>query len=147
MPDKIYKVNQQKRQQLNFIYGGLIGIGIFFIIDLVSETPLDTSLTVALFCFSIALPFLALLIMRNYLEATHEHTVQPAYIGVSTVIGVLGIIAGLVAEIWHVSLIAASIFIVCCLWGVLGYSLFHTALKKANPQEETPEEQEITTMP
>ncbi len=29
MPDKIYKVNQQKHQQLNFIYGGLIGIGIF----------------------------------------------------------------------------------------------------------------------
>ncbi|SRR5579884_350040 len=145
MPDKIYKVNQQKRQQLNFIYGGLIGIGIFFIVDLVSETPLDTSLTVALFCFSIALPFLGLLIVRNSLEATHKYTVHPAYISVSAIIGILGIIAGLVAEIWHVSLIAGSIFIVCCLWGVLGYSLFRTALKKVNPPEETSEEQEITT--
>src|SRR6266700_280653 len=144
MPDKIYKVNQQKHQQFIFIYGLLISIGIFFIIDLVSQTPLDTSLTVALFCFSIALPFLALLIMRNYVEAKHEHTVQPAYIRVSTTIGVLGITAGLIAEIWHISGIAGSVFIVCCLWGALGYSLFQTALKKVNPQEAQ-EEKEIGT--
>jgi hypothetical protein len=144
MPDKMYKVNQQKHRQLNFIYGGLIGIGIFFIIDLVSETPLDTSLTVALFCFSIALPFLGLLIMRNYIESTYTHTVRSAYISASTIIGVLGTIAGLIAEIWHVSWIAGSIFIVCCLWGVIGYSLFQATLKKVNPQE-TLEEKEIGT--
>ena len=135
MPDKIYKVNQQKRQQLNFIYGGLIGIGIFFIIDLVSQTPLDGFLTIALFCFSIALPFLALLIMRNYIEITHEYTVSPIYMQISTWIGALGITAGLLAEIWHISGVAGSIFIVCCLWGAVGYSLFHTALKKANLTE------------
>src|SRR5690348_11879827 len=99
MPGKIYKVNRQKHQQLNLIYGGLIGIGIFFVIDLVSQTPLDGPLTIALFCFSIALPFLALLIMRNYLEMAHEYTVSPVYMLISTWIGVLGIIVGLLAEI------------------------------------------------
>jgi hypothetical protein len=145
MPDKMYKVNQQKRQQLNLIYGGLIGIGIFFIIDLVSETPLDTSLTVALFCFAIALPFLALLIMRNYIEATHKYTVRPAYINISAIIGALGIIIGLIAEIWHVTWIAGSIFIACCLWGGIGYSLFQAALKKVNPQAAPEEIKEIDT--
>src|SRR5690242_15987254 len=137
MPDKMYKVNQQKRLQSNFIYGGLIGIGILFIIDLVSQTPLDGILTIALFCFSIALPFLALLIMCNYIEATHEYTILPVYIRLSTWIGVLGIITGLLAVIWHISSwMAGSVFIVCCLWGVIGYSLFHAALKKANNLSE-----------
>ena len=145
MPDKIYKVNRQKRQQLNFIYGGLIGIGIFFVIDLVSQTPLDGTLTVALFCFSIALPFLALLIMCNYRETTYEYTVLPAYMLISTWIGVLGIIAGLLAELWHISWIAGCIFIVCCLWGAIEYSFFHAALKKANLTEEA--ETEISQTP
>jgi hypothetical protein len=143
MPDKMYKVNQQKRQQLNFIYGGLIGIGIFFIISLVNETPLDTPLTLALFCFSIALPFLALLVMRNYIETTHQYTLRPAYINISNLIGVLSIIGGLIAEIWHVTWIAGSIFIACCLWGLLGYSLFQASLKKVNPLPSPEEKDEV----
>jgi hypothetical protein len=139
MPDKMYKVNQQKRLQLNFMYGGLIGIGILFIIDLVNQTPLDGTLTIALFCFSIALPFLALLIVRNYLEAIHEYTIQSAHMRLASQLGIVGIFAGLLAEIWHISWIAGCIFLLCSLWSVIGYSLFRTALKKANPREDAEE--------
>jgi hypothetical protein len=135
MPDKMYKVNQQKRLQSNFMYGGLIGIGILFIIDLVNQTPLDGTLTIALFCFSIALPFLGLLIVRNYLEATHEYTVQSTHMRLASQLGIAGILAGLLVEIWHISWIAGCIFLLCSLWSAIGYSLFQTALKKANPRE------------
>jgi hypothetical protein len=135
MPDKMYKVNQQKRLQSNFMYGGLIGIGILFIIDLVNQTPLDGTLTIALFCFSIALPFLGLLIVRNYLEATHEYTIQSAHMRIAGWLGILGIFAGVLAEIWHILWIAGCIFLLCSLWGIIGYSLFQTALKKANQRE------------
>jgi hypothetical protein len=139
MPDKMYKVNQQKRLQLSFMYGGLIGIGILFIIDLVNQTPLDGTLTIALFCFSIALPFLGLLIVCNYLEATHEYTIQSAHMRLANWLGILGIFAGLLAEIWHISWIAGGIFLLCSLWSVIGYSLFQTALKKAHPREDAAE--------
>ncbi len=135
MPDKMYKVNQQKRLQSNFMYGGLIGIGTLFIIDLINQTPLDGTLTIALFCFSIALPFLSLLIVRNYLEATYEYTVQSAHMRLASWIGILGIFSGLLAEIWHISWIAGCIFLLCSLWGIIGYSLFQTTLKKAHQRE------------
>ena len=135
MADKIYKVNQQKRQQLHFIYGGLIGIGIVCIIGLLIQTPLDDPLTVSLFCFSIGLPFLALLFMGTYIETTYEYTVQPTYMSISIIVGVVGIVAGLIAVIWHFSWIAGSVSMLCCLWGVIGYFFFQTALKKVNAKE------------
>jgi hypothetical protein len=139
MPDKMYKVNQQKRLQSNFMYGGLIGIGTLFIIDLINQTPLDGTLTIALFCFSIALPFLSLLIVRNYLEATYEYTVQSAHMRLASWIGILSIFSGLLAEIWHISWIAGCIFLLCSLWTIIGYSLFQTTLKKAHQRESAEE--------
>lgn len=135
MPDKVYKVSQKRHEQSTLIYAGLIGIGVFFVIDLISETPLDLPLSIALYCFSISLPFLALLILFNQAISTREYAVFPVYVTISTIIGILGTVLGTIAEFWHISWIAGSLFTLCCLCGLVFFVLYRTALERVNKNE------------
>jgi len=132
MPEKIYRVNQKRHEQSTLIYAGLIGIGIFFVIDLISETPLDLPLTIALYCFSISIPFLALLILFNQIMSSREYAIFPVYATISAVIGVIGALLGTLAEFWHVSWIAGGLFALCSLWGLVSFALFRSSLEKVN---------------
>jgi hypothetical protein len=136
MPDKSFTLSQNRHGRSDLIFAGLIGIGIFFVIDLISQTPLDTPLTIALYCFSFSIPFLALPILLHLVETTQGHSMFPSYVNVSIAFGVVGTICGLIAEIWHLSWVAGVLFLCCCTITTLFFWLCYSALKKTMAQEQ-----------
>jgi hypothetical protein len=76
--------NEQRRT----VAGGLLGVGVIAVFQLLTVPTLDKRLTVALYCFAISIPLLALFLRALLAEAACVYRIPVWYVPVSSILGV-----------------------------------------------------------
>jgi len=135
--DELLENPQVRREAISsteVIRGGLIGISSIALIQLVGvNTPIDTSLTVATCCFSIAIPFLCLTFMLERVWpwiAPKQSAAPPLNSAPGPIfliiycLAMVSPIVGLAAIVFHISELGGVIFVVASLCCVAAFSLY-----------------------
>ena len=105
-------------RQQGLIYGGLIGIAVVMVQPVLIATSLDTSATICVVAFSIAIPFLAALALVNRQEVFRGRRTPSVAIIVTQAIAQLAAFVGIVAGFWHISWVAGVVMLVAALVAV-----------------------------
>lgn len=92
--------------QQGAIYGGLIGIAVVMVQPFLLATSLDTSATICIVAFSIAIPLLAALVMINRQEVFRGRRTPSVTVVVTQSIAQLAAFVGIVAGFWHITWVA-----------------------------------------
>ena len=108
--------------QLGLIYGGLIGIAIVMVQPFLIATSLDTSATICIVAFSVAIPLLAALVMVNRQEVFRGRRTPSVTVTVTQAIAQLAAFVGVVAGFWHITWVAGVGMLVAGLVAVLVHS-------------------------
>jgi hypothetical protein len=93
-------------RQQGAIYGGLIGIAVVMVQPFLIATSLDTSATICIVAFSVAIPVLAALVMVNRQEVFRGRRTPSVTIIVTQSIAQLAAFLGIVAGFWHITWVA-----------------------------------------
>jgi hypothetical protein len=105
-------------RQQGLIYGGLIGIAVVMVQPFLIATSLDTSATICVVAFSIAIPFLAALVMVNRQEVFRGRRTPSVTVTVTQAIAQLAAFVGIVAGFWHITWVAGVVMLVAALVAV-----------------------------
>lgn len=97
---------QEGLRQLGVIYGGLIGIAVVMVQPFLIATSLDTSATICIVAFSVAIPFLAALVLVNRQEVFRGRRTPSVTVAVTQAIAQLAAFVGIVAGFWHITWVA-----------------------------------------
>jgi hypothetical protein len=109
-------------RQQGLIYGGLIGIAVVMVQPFLIATSLDTSATICVVAFSIAIPFLAALVMVNRQEVFRGRRTPSVTVTVMQAIAQLAAFVGIVAGFWHITWVAGVGMLVAGFVAVLVHS-------------------------
>ena len=93
-------------RQQGAIYGGLIGIAVVMVQPFLIATSLDTSATICIVAFSIAIPLLAALVMVNRQEVFRGRRTPSVMVIVTQATAQLAAFVGVVAGFWHITWVA-----------------------------------------
>jgi hypothetical protein len=93
------------------IYGGLVGVCVLTIQPFLFETDLDTTATVSLIAFSVAIPLLAALVMVNLQEVFRGRRTTSATVTVAQSLAQLAAVVGIAAALWHATWVAGATFV------------------------------------
>jgi hypothetical protein len=132
-------LQQEWIRQDNLIYGGLMGIGIVMIQPFLTATSLDTSATICVVAFAIAIPLLAALILVNRHETFRHRRTSSRIVKVAKALAQFCAFVGLVAGFWHIHWIAGAGVLLSASVAVGVQSAGFTRLE-AKPAEEEPSE-------
>ena len=102
-------------KQLGLIYGGLIAIALVMIQPFLSAGALDTSATICVIAFSVAVPFLAALVMVNRLEVFRRRRTPSVMVTITQVVAQGAALVGITAGFWHITWVAGVTFLVASL--------------------------------
>jgi hypothetical protein len=108
--------------QTGLIYGGLIGIAVVMVQPFLIATSLDTSATICIVAFSVAIPLLAALVMVNRQEVFRGRRTPSITVTVTQAIAQAAAFVGIVAGFWHITWVAGVGMLVAALVGVLVHS-------------------------
>jgi hypothetical protein len=92
--------------QQGAIYGGLIGIAVVMVQPFLIATSLDTSATICIVAFSVAIPLLAALVLVNRQEVFRGRRTPSLTVIVTQSIAQLAAFVGIVAGFWHITWVA-----------------------------------------
>lgn len=92
--------------QQGAIYGGLIGIAVVMVQPFLIATSLDTSATICIVAFSVAIPLLAALVLINRQEVFRGRRTPSVTVVVTQSIAQLAAFTGIVAGFWHITWVA-----------------------------------------
>jgi hypothetical protein len=109
-------------RQQGAIYGGLIGIAVVMVQPFLIATSLDTSATICVVAFSVAIPLLAALVMVNRQEVFRGRRTPSVTVTVMQSIAQLAAFVGIVAGFWHITWVAGVGMLVAGLVAVLVHS-------------------------
>jgi hypothetical protein len=98
-------------RQNGVIYGGLVGVCVLTIQPFLSETELDTSATVSLLAFAVAIPLLAALVMVNLQEVFRGRRTTSAAVTVAQSLAQFAAVVGIAAALWHATWVAGATFV------------------------------------
>ena len=93
-------------RQQGAIYGGLIGIAVVMVQPFLIATSLDTSATICVVAFSVAIPVLAALVMVNRQEVFRGRRTPSVTVTVTQAIAQLAAFVGIVTGFWHITWVA-----------------------------------------
>jgi hypothetical protein len=102
-------------RQMGAIYGGLIGIAVVMVQPFLAATTLDTSATISIFAFSVAIPLLAALVLVNRQETFRGRRTTSVLVTVANGVGQSAAFVGIVAGFWHMTWVAGVTFLVAGL--------------------------------
>jgi len=105
-------------RQLGLIYGGLIGIAVVMVQPFLIATSLDTSATICIVAFSVAIPLLAALVLVNRQEVFRGRRTPSVTVTVTQAIAQLAAFVGIVAGFWHITWVAGVVMLVTGLVAV-----------------------------
>src|SRR6185295_15306850 len=88
---------------LEIICGGLIGVNIIAIVQLVGLPALDAHLTLALHCFAVSLPLLSFFVFSLLIEKTRNCSIDIWYKQIFLAIGIVSAVSGIGLLILHLS--------------------------------------------
>jgi len=109
-------------RQQGAIYGGLIGIAVVMVQPFLIATSLDTSATICVVAFSVAIPLLAALVMVNRQEVFRGRRTPSVTVTVMQATAQLAAFVGIVAGFWHITWVAGVGMLVAGLVAVLVHS-------------------------
>jgi len=92
--------------QQGAIYGGLIGIAVVMVQPFLIATSLDTSATISIVAFSVAIPLLAALVLVNRQEVFRGRRTPSLTVLVTQSIAQAAAFVGIVAGFWHITWVA-----------------------------------------
>ena len=104
-------MGQEVLRQLGLIYGGLILIGVYMVQPFLTAPSLDTSATVCIVAFAVAIPLLAALVMVNRQEMFRGRRTPSVIVAVAHAVGQSAAFVGTVAGFWHITWIAGVTFL------------------------------------
>jgi len=90
--------------------GGLIGIGVIVVTQLLALGVLDKALKVSLYCFVISIPLLSLYSLNLVVMSHNKYYSLTWYNLFSVGAGMLSALVGVGAVFWHFSRVACLIF-------------------------------------
>jgi hypothetical protein len=108
--------------QQGAIYGGLIGIAVVMVQPFLIATSLDTSATICIVAFSVAIPLLAALVLVNRQEVFRGRRSPSVTIVVTQSIAQLAAFVGIVAGFWHIYWIAGAVLAATAFVAMLVHS-------------------------
>jgi hypothetical protein len=109
-------------RQQGLIYGGLIGIAVVMVQPFLIATSLDTSATICIVAFSVAIPFLAALVLVNRQEVFRGRRTPSVTVTLTQAIAQLAAFVGIVAGFWHITWVAGVVMLAAGLVAVLVHS-------------------------
>ena len=116
-------------RQLGVIYGGLIGIAVVMVQPFLNATSLDTSATICIVAFSVAIPLLAALVMVNRQEVFRGRRTPSVTVAVTQAIAQLAAFVGIVAGFWHITWVAGVVMLVAGFVAMLIHSAGYVRLE------------------
>jgi hypothetical protein len=109
-------------RQSGLIYGGLIGIAVVMMQGFLEAPSRDTSATVSIIAFSVAIPLLAALVMVNRQENFRRRRTSSVSVTGAEVVAQGAAFVGLVASFWHIYWIAGVVFLAAGFVGLFVHS-------------------------
>lgn len=116
-------------RQQGAIYGGLIGVAVVMVQPFLIATSLDTSATISVVAFSVAIPLLAALVMVNRQEVFRGRRTPSVTVIVTQASAQLAAFVGIVAGFWHITWVAGVGMLVAGLVAVLVHSAGYVRLE------------------
>jgi hypothetical protein len=111
----VHRPTQISKPKAALIFSALIGVGIISIVQITSVTALSKSLRVAVFCFSISIPFLAA-VLYILVHLDDDVVVYiPNYFRFIYLNGILFSFAGIAAIFFHFHRVFGIIFILASM--------------------------------
>lgn len=126
-------MKEEVLRQLGLIYGGLILIGVYMVQPFLTAPSLDTSATISIVAFAVAIPLLAALVMVNRQEAFRGRLTPSVTVTVARVIAQAAAFVGIVAGFWHITRIAGLTFLVA---GVVAVGVHSAGFWRVEATEE-----------
>ncbi len=102
---------QEGLRQLGVIYGGLILIGLYMVQPFLVAPSLDTSASISVIAFAVAIPFLAALILLNRQEIFRDRRSPSVTVTIANSIAQGAAFVGIVAGFWHITWVAGVTFL------------------------------------
>ena len=112
--DKRILINKEDNRLRNLMLGGLLGISIVAVIQMIGISKAENLVLASLISFSIGIPFLTAEILVNYFELDYQYTYKVSNLRLLLFgIGSIGSVTGLIFIIMNLSLLAGFIFVLC----------------------------------
>lgn len=121
------QIRKSAEAMFEIICGGLIGVNIIAIIQLIGLPVLDVQLTFALQCFAVSLPLLAFFVFSILIEKTRNCSIDIWYKTFFLGIGTISSLMGIGFLILHLSQTAATVFGIGCTLA-LAFTSIHVSL-------------------
>lgn len=136
------ELQQEWIRQDDLIYGGLMGIGIVMVQPFLTAPTLDTSATICVIAFAIAIPLLAALIMVNRHEIFRRRRTSSRIAAAAKAFAQFCAFVGLVAGFWHIHWMAGAgvLLSTCVAIGVqsAGFTRLEATSAEQAPSEKKP---------
>jgi len=111
MSDRLVrKVDAPADTHRKTVTGAFLGFDLIVVLQLLTLTSLDKRLTVALYCFAISIPLLALYLRVLLLHAPFDRLTLTWYAPVASILGLDLSVIGLAAVFFHLSVMAGYAF-------------------------------------
>jgi carbon starvation protein CstA len=134
MPLQKYTFDEKRDYGRRLIFGGLIGVSVVAVIELINTTVWDRSLRLALYFFAASIPILAMSIVVDTLKSHFKYSVTPAYMFYANLSGITLTLIGLTALFWHLSSLSAVIFFISSISALAITITYHRLLRTVNEE-------------
>ena len=112
-----------------------MGVNLVITVQLLSLPSLDIPLNIALHCFALSTPFLALIVMIHTIESCYENTIiWPFEIDFWFVLSPLVSFIGITALFWHFSWIVGALFALGAIYAFKLHGNFHDKVYSINQE-------------
>jgi hypothetical protein len=128
---------QQAEKEDKILFGAFTGICTVALIQILGVTNRDAPINIALYCFAIAIPLLAVKLYAVAIESTYEITIITWYMQSISFAGIAGAIVGILCIFWHFSWLVGITFLICGVAGVVGLFKFYYELEKQNKNKDS----------
>jgi hypothetical protein len=130
--------------QSNLIYGALITIGVLMVQPFLTASSLDLAAQICVISFSVAIPFLAALMLVNREETFRGRRTPSVLVAIGNGVGQSAAFIGIVAAFWHITWVAGvavlvSSFVAMGIHSAGWYRLAMPELATSMSGEDKPE--------
>ena len=122
--------------QRKAVAGALIGVDLIAVFQLLTLPILDKRLTVALYCFAISIPSLAMYLRSVIAQSTCPYNILVWHVPLGGILGLTISVVGLGAVFFHLGIVAGCLFSVFAILGFLASNRYRQIIKQVNESLE-----------
>jgi hypothetical protein len=126
------KIDKADNRRMQGVAGGLVGVAVIAVFQLLTLSSLDKRLTVSLYCFATSIPLLSFFVQSKVAESWYTNSVSFWYTVLPLLIGATIWFVGLAAVFFHFSIIVGLIFSLLAILGVISVTRYQALLEEVN---------------